>query len=229
MRLRHIAAGALAFAVGVGGVFAWRSHRAAWVESRLSVRDFVSGLTSVQPDLKLVIARVDLVKTMTGESAKSVMGLDFGTTRAVLSVPARVHYAIDLTAGEPVKFRFDRASRVLVAEFAAPQVQAVEVFFQDKRTVIEPGWGRLKDRSGKALQEAMEAGVYAAVKRDAEAPEALAAARDKASPILTRFLEGYLSQAELLRVEGGVEVVTVRFAGDVVALGDSPLTQQPRR
>ncbi len=228
MRGRIIALALLVLVI-VGGLLVWRAQRASWVESRLSVRDFVSGLTSVQPDLKLVIAKVDLIKTMTGESAKSVMGWDLGTTRAVLSVPARVHYAVDLTAGEPVRFRYDRASRVLSAEFDAPQVQAVEVFFQDKRAVVEPGWGRLKERSGKALQEAMEAGVYAAVKRDAEAPEALAAARDKARPILARFLEGYLSRAGLLRVEGGVEAVAVRFAGDAVALGDSPLTQQPRR
>lgn len=227
MKSRLLVAAAFALLLAAGW-FSWNARRASFVESRLSVRDFVSGLTSVQPDLKLVIAKVDLIKTMTGESAKSVMGWDLGTTRAVLSVPARVHYAVDLTAGEPVRFRYDRASRVLAAEFDAPQVQAVEVFFQDKRTVIEPGWGRLKDRSGKALQDAMEAGVYAAVKRDAQAPESLAAAREKARPVLARFLEGYLHRAGLLRVEGGVEAVSVRFAGDV-ALGGSPLTQQPRR
>lgn len=222
MRPRVFASGALALAVAAGGFFAWRGHRASWVESRLSVRDFVVGISSVQPNLKLVVAKVELVKVMSGESAKSVLGFDLGTTKASLTVPARVHYAVDLTAPDPVAFRFDRASRVLVAEFAEPGVQAVEVLFQDKRFVVEPGWGRLKERSGKALEEAMERGVYASVKKDAEAPEALAAVREKARPVLARFLEGYLHRSGLLRVENGVEAVSVRFAGEpapALALG----------
>ncbi|TBR24703.1 DUF4230 domain-containing protein [bacterium] len=194
-----------------GGWLAWRSHRASLVESRLSVRDFVAGINAVQPDLKLVVAKVELVKAMSGESAKSVLGFDLGTTKASLTVPARVHYAVDLTAPDPVAFRYDRPSRVLVAEFPEPAVQAVEVLFQDKRFVVEPGWGRLKERSGKALEEAMERGVYASVKKDAEAPAALSAVREKARPVLARFLEGYLQRAGLLRVEGGVEAVSVRF------------------
>lgn len=213
MRARVIIITLLVLVVA-GGLFAWRAHRASWVESRLSVRDFVSGITSVQPDLKLVIAKVELVKVMSGESAKSVLGLDLGTTKASLTVPARVHYAVDLTAPDPVVFRFDRSSRVLVAEFAEPEVQAVELLLQDKRFVVEPGWGRLKERSGKALEEAMERGVYASVKKDAEAPEALAAVREKARPVLARFLEGYLYRAGLLRVDAGVEAVSVRFKNE---------------
>lgn len=227
MRARLIAIASLVLVVA-GGLFVWNARRVSWVESRLSVRDFVAGINSVQPDLKLVVAKAEFVKVMAGESAKSVLGVDLGTTKASLTVPARVHYAVDLTVPNPVSFRFDRASGVLVAEFAEPGVQAVEVLFQDKRFVVEPGWGRLKERSGKALEEAMERGVYDAVKRDAQAPEAMAAAREKARPMLARFLEGYLHRAGLLRVDRGVEAVSVRFPGDV-ALGDSPLTQQARR
>lgn len=211
MRGRVWAAGALAAAALCGGLLIWRTQSGGWVDSRLSVRDFVSGLAEIQPDLRLVVARVDLIKTMSGESAKSVMGVDLGVTRAALSVPARVHYAVDLTAAEPVAFRFDRAARVLTAEFPDPAVQAVEVFLRDKRTVVEPGWGRLRERSGKALEEAMERGLYDAVKRDAAQPAALAAVREKARPVLSRFLEGYLQRAGLLRVEGGVAAVSVRF------------------
>ncbi len=215
-----IASGALALAVAGGGLLAWRV-RARLVESRLSVRDFVSGISSIQPDLKLVVAKVELMKTMTGESAKSVLGVDLGTTKAVLTVPARVHYAVDLAGEAPVAFHFDRATRILAVDFPEPAVQAVEVLIQDKRTVVEPGWGRLRDRSGKALEEAMERGVYDAVKRDASAPQALAAVREKARPVLARFLEGYLSRSGLLRVPGGVELVAVRFK-DEPALVPAP-------
>ncbi|MBI2363110.1 MAG: hypothetical protein HYV15_06980, partial [Elusimicrobia bacterium] len=149
-----------------------------------------------------------------GESAKSVLGLDLGTTRASLTVPVRVHYAVDLTAPEALVFRYDRARRVLEAGFADPGVQAVEVLLHDKRLVVEPGWARLRGRSGKALEEAMERGVYDAAKRDAEAPAALAAVRDKARPVLTGFIEGYLRRAGVLRVDGGVEAVSVMFRGE---------------
>ncbi|MBI3300418.1 MAG: DUF4230 domain-containing protein [Elusimicrobia bacterium] len=203
----------LAAAVAGGGLLAWRA-RVDLVSSRLSVREFVSGLAEVQPDLRLVVARVDLVKTMTGESAKNVMGLDLGVTRAMLTVPGRVHYALDLTAPEPVAFRFDRDTRILAVEFPPVSVLSAELFWQDKATVVEPGWGRLRDRSGRALEQAMESKVYESVKRDASEPAALAAAREKARPVLTRLIEGYLSRAGLLRVENGVAAVAVRFRDD---------------
>lgn len=211
MRSRVWVLGALAAAMVCAGMLIWLTWGVGGVSSRLSVRDFVSGLAEVQPDLKLVVAHVELMKTMSGMSAKTVMGLDMGVTRAVLIVPARVHYAVDLTAAEPVAFRFDSATRILTAEFPQPAVQAVEVLLHDKRTVIEPGWGRLRERSGKALEEGMERGVYDAVKRDAAQAPALAAVREKARPVLARFLEGYLQRAGLLRAKNGVSAVAVRF------------------
>ncbi|MBI5596101.1 MAG: hypothetical protein HY928_08445 [Elusimicrobia bacterium] len=214
MRIRVLAVGGLAAALAVGGGLLWRARRAGWVETRVSVRDFVAGLASVQPDLKLVVGRAEFLKVMTGESAKSMLGLDLGTTRAALTVPVRVHYAVDLAQEESVVFRYDRARRVLEAGFADPRVQAVEVLLQDKRLVVEPGWARLRERSGRALEEALERGVYDAAKRDAEAPAALAAVREQARPVMARFLEGYLLRAGVLRVDGGVEAVAVRFRGE---------------
>lgn len=215
-----VLAGLAGIALVAGGGYAWRAARWKAVESRLSVRDFVAGIAQVQPDLKLVVAHVEFLKTMSGESAKSVLGVDLGTTKAALTVPVRAHYAVDL-AGAPPAFRFDRASRVLAVDFADPGVQAVEVLAQDERVLVEAGWGRLRERSGRALEDALRRGVYDAAKRDAGASAALTMVRIRARPVLARFIERYLERAGLLRVPGGVEAVAVRFAGDP-ALAPAP-------
>ena len=72
---------------------AWRLARRP---ADLSAQSFIGGLPTLEPGLKLEIARLNLVETAAGESPKVVWGVDWGTTRAVISVPARIHFALDL-------------------------------------------------------------------------------------------------------------------------------------
>lgn len=155
----------------------------------LSAEQFVAGLPVLQPGLRLEVARLDLVKTAAGESPKSVLGVDLGTTKAVVSVPARVHYALDLSGTRPVGFSDDGA--VLTAVFPDPEVSAVELFLGAKRTLVQPGWGRLATLSGAELSETLERGLQESLRREAATARMLGDVREKARPELARLVARY--------------------------------------
>ena len=203
----------LAMALLAAGGFAAlrRYHRRSW--TALDSRDFVSGIPALEPDLKLVVARIDLVKTASAESRKVCWGVDCGTTKAALSVPARVHYAIDLSGPAPVEFHLDSRGRTFTAVFPDPEVQAVEVFSNKRKTVTEAGWARLGALSGQSLLDGLDRGLYEGIRTDASASRAVAQVKDQARPMLTRILKAYLEQM------GGpsaarFELVTVSFRSD---------------
>lgn len=152
--------------------------------------DFVSGLPALTPELKLVVAKVDFVKTVAAESPKVAWGVDWGTTRAALSVPVRAHYALDLSGPRPVEFRWDRGARRLTAVFPDPEVQAVEVATRGRRELVAPGWARFEALSGRSLLDGLEREVADRARADADA--ARARGRDAARPQLKRLLESYL-------------------------------------
>src|SRR5581483_124826 len=104
-----------------------------WSAPVVSAADFVSGIPGIQQDLKLVVARLDLNKTALAENQKVLLGVDLGTTRVSLSVPARIHYAIDLAGTKPVDFRLRADRRELTAIFRDPGVQAVEILTSGQR------------------------------------------------------------------------------------------------
>ncbi len=184
----------------------WRSWRAS---PALDARRFIEGLPRVTADLRLSVAVMDLVKTVSGESPKTAFGVDWGTTRAVVSAPARVHYAVDLSGPDAVTFSRDPRARRVTAEFPAPRVLAVELSPRDKRALVSPGWARTQALSGRALVDRLDADLDAAVRADAESPRAVALAEGAARPALERLVADYAARAG-----AGAVTVTVRFRGD---------------
>ena len=194
-----------AFALAAAAIMAWHGR----AQTALSARGFVSGLPALTPDMRLVVARLDYVETLSAENPKVAWGVDWGTTKAVLSVPVRAHYALDLSGPAPVEFRFDADRRALTAVFPDPEVQAVEIFSGGKRTAVEPGWGRLEALSGRALLDGLDRGARDAAKAEAAAPGALARTKEEARPALARLLASYLS-----RSGNEPASVAVRFRSD---------------
>ena len=200
-----------AFALAAA-VMAWRGR----AQPALSARGFVAGIPALTPDMRLVVARLDFTETVAAESPKVAWGVDWGTTKAVLSVPVCVHYALDLSGPEPVRFQFDANRRTVIAIFPDPEVQAVEIFSGGKRTAVEPGWGRLEALSGRTLLDNLDRGVYDAAKAEAGRPAALARTKGEARPALARLLASYLARAG---IEG--RNVAVRFRSDELSV-DAP-------
>ena len=207
-----------AVALAAAAIMAWRGR----AQPVPSARGFVAGIPALTPDMRLVVARLDFTETVAAESPKVAWGVDWGTTKAVLTVPVRVHYALDLSGPEPVQFRFDANRRTLTAVFPDPEVQAVEIFSGAKRTAVEPGWGRLEALSGRALLDGLDRGVRDAVQAEAAAPGALARTKDEARPALARLLASYLART-------GTESrnVAIRFRSDESPV-DAPSPDGPR-
>jgi hypothetical protein len=202
MKIAHALAASVLTAAAL---LAWRARGGP----APSARDFVSGIPALAPDMRLAVARLDFAQTVSAESPKSAWGVDWGTTRAFLTVPVRVHYALDLSGPEPVEFRLDAARRSLVAVFPDPQVQAVEVFTAARRTAVEPGWARLEALSGRALLDRLDRGVRDAVAAEAASPSALSRSKETARPALERLLASYIA-----RTGTPATRVLVRFRSD---------------
>jgi hypothetical protein len=188
----------------------WRAWRAT---PTIDARRFVDGLPRVSADLKLAVATMDLVKTVSGDSPKSSWGVDWGTTRAVVTVPARVRYAVDLSGPDAVSLRWDAGARRVTAEFPAPRVLSVELSSREKRTVVAPGWARSESRSGHALVDRLERELDDAVRADAESPRAVALAEGVARPALERLVADYAESAGV-----GTVTVAVSFRGDAAVV-----------
>ena len=193
-----------ALAAAAAAAMAWRGR----AQPAPSARGFVDGIPALTPDMRLVVARLDYDQTVAAESSKVSWGVDWGTTKAVLTVPVRVHYALDLSGPDPVEFRFDAARRTLTALFPDPEVQAVEIFSGGRRTSVEPGWGRLESLSGRALLDRLDRGVYSAAETQASSARALALTKGAARPALARLLKSYLAKT------GNPGSVVVRFRSD---------------
>lgn len=205
----------LCLALAAVASFAFRERPPRpWPGSALNASDFVSGIPKVRDDLRLIVSVLEVHKSVLAENGKRILGFDLGTTRVSLSMPARIHYAVDLSGAEPVEFRLNPERRELIAVFPDPEVQAIELLAAKKQVAIEPGWGRLKALSGRALQEGLERGLYDAVKADAAAPAVVSQIKERARPLLSRLLTDYLRRADAFGA-GGVAVTRVRFKGDL--------------
>lgn len=174
----------------------------------LDARRFVGGLPALTPDMRLTVARLDSTITAQAEDPKVAWGLDWGTTKAALTTPVRVHYAIDLSGEAPVEFRRDPKTRLVTAVFRDPEVLAVEVFSRDKRAVVQPGWGRLAVFSGQALVDRLDEEQYDAAKAEGASPRALAQVRSLARPELAGLV------ADFLRRGGAQAPVAILFRSD---------------
>jgi hypothetical protein len=195
-----------AFFAILTGLTAFFLYKGARGPAAPSAHDFVRGLPAVSPDLKLTVARMDLIWSAEAESPKTLLGVDLGTTKASVSVPARVHYAIDLSGEEPVAFSAEGG--VLVAVFADPQVQAVELMLKDERVLIQPGWGRSALFSGRSLAEGLERGLYDSLRSDASSRRMLGPVQQQARRQLAKFV------ADFLRNGGDHRRVEVRFRSE---------------
>jgi hypothetical protein len=172
----------------------------------LSAAQFVAGLPVLKPGLKLEVASLSLIKTASGESSKSLLGFDLGTTKAVVTMPARVHFSLDLSGPKPVAF--ERSGATLVAVFPDPEVSSVELFTGGKRALVAPGWGRLAAYSGSEVVDALERGMHQALRRDAEDERMIQWVREEARPLLEKLVDDYARKA------GAVEKIIIRFRGE---------------
>jgi hypothetical protein len=195
------------------GVALWHQLTQAQLETK--VTEFIHGLPVAKDDLSLVVTQVDFTQTLYAENKKVMWGVDLGTTRVLLAVPARVHYAVDLTGAKPVRFEVDSAGRIFRATFPDPEVLAVEIFDKDKRTIVETGWGRLKSGSGEELKARLEDRKYRSIRDKAMTPDMQRLVRERSRPVLARFIALYL-QRETAWGPGpdAFARIEVRFAGD---------------
>lgn len=189
----------------VASALAWKSLHPA---PKLDARGFVDGLPHLRADLKLAVASMDLTKTVTGESRKTAFGFDWGTTRAVVTVPVRVHYAVDLSGPDAVTLDYDPRTRTVVAEFPAPKILAVEVSTREKRAVVAAGWARAEAFSGRALLDRLDRDLDRLVRADAQTPGALALAMGAARPALEKLVADYADRM------GFRAATVVRFRGE---------------
>ncbi|HVE11850.1 MAG TPA: hypothetical protein VNI01_00530 [Elusimicrobiota bacterium] len=215
------AAGAVlaAGALFLGARVPRRARRGLWeglspIQLEERVEGFLSGLTRARGELKLVVAVVDATQSSLGESRKSAFGVDLGTTRAAVSAPVRIHYAVDLSAPGAVEFRPDAAARRFEAVFPEPEVQAVEVFSRDARRTVEAGWARARAFSGTALQDRLDRGLYDQARAEAASPRAVAAIKPQARAALARLVGGYLRRGGAWGGERGFREVSIRFRGE---------------
>ncbi|MBI4345573.1 MAG: DUF4230 domain-containing protein [Elusimicrobia bacterium] len=234
MRTRGVRSGRLVIAcLALAAALAWAAGRRLgprpWTPPPVSAEDFVVGIPVPHDRLRLIVSVLELHKSVLGESPKTVLGVDLGTTKVSLSMPARVHYAVDLSGVRPVEFRLDAERRELIATFPDPQVEAVELDPSGKRVAVEAGWGRLRAYSGRAVEDALERGLYAAVKADAGAPAVVEQIKERARPLLARLLNDYLRRVSTPGPDG-VTVTRVRFRSDVQTdrLAMLPRPQEPR-
>ncbi len=174
--------------------------------------EFVSGLTQLSPEMHLVVAKLDFTETAQADSPKTIWGVDLGTTRASVSVHSRARYSVDLS-GNGVTLNLD-ARRILTAVFPDPQVDSVELFLRDRRTLVQPGWGRLGVFSGQALLDKLDRGLYDAAKARAGTPAELAEVREIARARLIKLAEDYARQLGAGRV-----TVVVRFRSELSVFG----------
>jgi hypothetical protein len=182
--------------------FEYRRRPAAIADAR----SFIEGLPALTPELRLVVARVDFNESIGARSPKVAWGVDWGTTKAVLSVPVHAHYAVDFSGPRPVDFSDDSARGELTAVFPDPEVQAVEIAYGRRSTIVEPGWGRLASLSGNALLDDLSRRVDEVARKNAGAGRRRAA--EVARPELARLLDSYLKQAGMRRR------VVVRFRSE---------------
>ncbi|MBI5200221.1 MAG: DUF4230 domain-containing protein [Elusimicrobia bacterium] len=203
----------LALLAGAWCWFALRGDR-PWTPPALKAEDFVGGIPVPHDRLRLIVSALDVHKSVLGESGKTVLGVDLGVTKVALSMPARIHYAVDLSGPQPVEFKLHPARRELVAVFPDPAVEAVELMTAGKRVAIDTGWGRLRSYSGRAIEDDLERGLYDAVKADGSAPAVLEQVKERARPLLARLLNDYLRRANALGPDG-VIYTRIRFKGDV--------------
>jgi len=187
------------------------------VEIDQHVTKFVSGIPVGRDDASLVVHTLDFTHTSVAENTKKRLGIPFGTTTVFMSVPTRIHYAVDFSGASPVEFHIDGETGTFTAIFPDPEIQAVELFYHDKKVMVKVGWGRLGVRSGEHLKDLLEQNLYNEVRDIGINVEQLRKVRDQARPVLAKFVTTYLDNRGEWDTNGGFLHVEVKFTGDAQA------------
>ncbi len=187
------------------------------VEIDQHVTKFVSGIPVSRDDTSLVVQTLDFTHTSIAENTKKRFGINFGTTTVFMSVPTRIHYAVDFSGARPVEFHIDGETGTFTAIFSDPEIQAVEIFAHDKTEMVKVGWGRLESRSGEYLKDQIEQNLYNEIHDLGINEEVLYEVRDQARPVLEKFVTTYLDNRGEWDIDGGFLHVEVKFTGDAQA------------
>jgi hypothetical protein len=193
----------------------WQSF--SQVEIDQHVTKFVSGIPVGRDDASLVVHTLDFTHTGVAENTKKRLGIPFGTTTVFMSVPTRIHYAVDFSGAKAVEFYVDGETGSFIAIFPDPEIQAVELFYHDKKEMVKVGWGRLKSRSGEHLKDQLEQNLYNEIHDLGINEEVLRKVRDQARPVLAKFVTTYLDNRGEWDIDGGFLHVEVKFTGDAQA------------
>jgi len=193
----------------------WREFNQVEIDQH--VTKFVSGISVFSDDTSLVVQTLDLTHTSVAKNTKKRFGIDFGTTTVSISVPTRIHYAVDFSGAKPVAFHIDSETGTFTAIFSDPEIHAVEIFLHDKTEMVKVGWGRLESRSGEHLKDQLEQNLYNEIHDIGINEEVLYEIRDQARPVLAKFVTTYLDNRGEWDIDGGFLHVEVKFTGDAQA------------
>jgi|ETNmetMinimDraft_25_1059894.scaffolds.fasta_scaffold12670_2 hypothetical protein len=193
----------------------WRAFNQVQIDQH--VIKFVSGIPVGRDDASLVVHTLDFTHTGVAENTKKRFGINFGTTTVFMSVPTRIHYAVDFSGAKPVEFHVDGETGSFIAIFPDPEIQAVELFSHDKKEMVKAGRFRLESRSGEHLKDQLEQNLYNEVREIGKNAAALRKVRDQARPVLAKFVTTYLYNRGEWDIAGGFLRVEVKFTGDAHA------------
>ena len=190
----------------------WQAFSQAEIDQH--VTKFVSGIPVSRDDTSLVVQTLDFTHTSIVENTKKRFGINFGTTTVFMSVPTRIHYAVDFSGTRPVEFYVGGETGTFTAVFPDPGIQAVEIFSHNKTEMVKVGWGRLESRSGEHLKDQLEQNLYDEVHDIGINEEVLYEVRDQARTVLEKFITSYLDNRGEWDIDGGFLHVEVKFTGD---------------
>lgn len=185
------------------------------VHSEQHVQEFLAGVPTGRDDLRLAVQTVDLTKVFYLENTWRWNSVNLGSAKVALIVPARIHYAIDLSGRKPVRFHFDRTSGDFTAEFPDPEVLAAELLDEQQRSLIDTTRAQRFLSDADELLQMLERRKRQAVRQEAARPEMIARVRPAARTVLARFVANYLDQQQLFGQGSPLRRIRVRFAGDL--------------
>lgn len=143
----------LAAAMLFGGLgwWSWRLQEAQLAATRAAVEVNelgpprpVAEVASAVETTKLVSVEIDTrVKVERGEASWR------GDVRAVIEVPVRLSYGVDLSRMRTDRLAWSPASRAYVVTVPPPTRIATEIFPERKEPDVEVGWLRLRSQAGE--------------------------------------------------------------------------------
>ncbi|MEI7656578.1 MAG: hypothetical protein WCK33_00780 [Phycisphaerae bacterium] len=133
------------------GWWTWRmqEEQLAATKAALAINDQgpprpVADVASAVETAKLVSVEIDTkVRVERGEASWR------GDVRAVIEVPVRLSYGVDLSQMRTDRLAWSPASRAYVVTVPAPTRIATEIFSERREPDVEVGWLRLRSQAGE--------------------------------------------------------------------------------